>query len=141
MKTIYLLDTNIISEATKPNPSEKIITNLEFHAENFAISSITWFELLNGVELMDEGKKKEKLRLFLNEHVRPSFEIISYDEHCAFINAQITKKFIPMGLPAPILDTQIASIAIANNLILVTKNTKDFQVFSEHCGLMLEEWG
>ena len=38
------------------------------------------------------------------------------------------------------LNTQIASIAIANNLILVTKNTKDFQIFKDKCNLMLEDW-
>ncbi len=40
----------------------------------------------------------------------------------------------------PRLDTQIASIAIANNLILITKNTKDFSLFQDDFGLMVEEW-
>lgn len=140
MKEIYLLDTNIISEVTKPIPSEKVISNLEFYEMSCAISSITWFELLNGVNLLKDSRKKENLHSFLIDYVQPSFKIIPYDEHAAFINASLTQKLVPMGFTTPILDTQIASIALANNLILVTKNTKDFQIFKDKCNLPLEEW-
>ena len=140
MKTIYLLDTNVISEVTKAQPSEALISNLEFHQGTCAISSITWYELLKGVELLPDGKKKDDLRLFLTDYVQPSFEIIPYDQHAASINADITGKLIPLGKPTPILDTQIASVAIANNLILVTHNTKDFEIFEEKCSLMMEDW-
>ena len=140
MKTIYLLDTNIISQVTKPEPKESIITNLDFHNGNCAISSITWYELMNGIELLPESSKKEKLRLFLNDYVQPAFPIIPYDNHAAKINADITSTLLPKGKTIPILDTQIASIAIANNLILVTNNIKDFEIFQKDFGLMLEEW-
>lgn len=140
MKKIYLLDTNIISQVTKPEPNEKLITNLDFHSGTCAISSITWFELLNGVALLPESKKKEKLTTFLYDYVQSSFDIIPYDSHAAFINSEITSQLIPQGKPTPILDTQIASIAIANNLILVTENFKDFEIFTEQFNLMVENW-
>ncbi|MBO4507237.1 MAG: type II toxin-antitoxin system VapC family toxin [Spirochaetaceae bacterium] len=140
MKNIYLLDTNIISQVTKPEPNEKLITNLDFHSGTCAISSITWFELLNGVALLPESKKKEKLTTFLYDYVQSSFDIIPYDSHAAFINSEITSQLIPQGKPTPILDTQIASIAIANNLILVTENFKDFEIFTEQFNLMVENW-
>ena len=141
MKIIYLLDTNIISQVTKPLPAQGVITNLELHAGSCAISSITWFELLNGVGQLPEGAKKEKLRSFIMDSVQSSFPIIPYDEHAAWVNADITEQLIHLGKPTPILDTQIASIAIANNLILVTDNIKDFQIFCEYGKLMLENWG
>lgn len=140
MKTIYLLDTNIISQCTKPEPAEAVLNWLEFHTGTCAISSITWFELLNGVALLPDGHKKDKLISFLHNYVQPSFPIIPYDDHAAKINADITGKLIPLRKPTPILDTQIASIAVANNLILVTDNTKDFEIFAKHCSLSLEKW-
>jgi len=140
LKTIYLLDTNIISQVTKPEPKESIITKLDFYNGSCAISSISWYELINGVELLAESTKKDKLRLFLTDYVQPSFPIISYDEHAAKINADITSSLLPKGKSTPILDTQIAAIAIANNLILVTNNIKDFEIFQKEFGLMLEEW-
>ena len=140
MKTIYLLDTNIISEVTRPEPSEKLISNLELHSGTCAISSISWYELQNGISLLPAGTKKAKLQTFLNDYVQPSFPILPYDIHAATINADITSYLLPQGKTTPILDTQIASIAIANNLILVTHNIKDFKVFQQHFNLMLEDW-
>ena len=61
MKTIYLLDTNIISQVTKPEPKESIITNLDFYNGSCAISSISLYELINGIELLSEGPKKDKM--------------------------------------------------------------------------------
>ena len=140
MKNIYLLDTNIISEVTHPTPDEKLLSNIELHHGTCAISSITWFELLKGVGLLEEGNKKQKLTSFLFDYVQPSFEIIPYDLHAANINARLVTRLIPMGRTTPILDTQIASIAIANNMILVTQNTKDFEVFAKEDCLILESW-
>ena len=140
MKTIYLLDTNIVSHVTKPEPDENLITNLELHSGTCAISSITWYELLNGMELLPEGHKKDKLRIFLNEYVQPSFPIIPYESYAAKINADITSVLIPKGKPAPILDTQIASIAVSNNMNLVTRNTKHFESIQKVSPLMLENW-
>ena len=140
MRNIYLLDKNIISQVTKPEPDERLLNNLEFHTGCCAISSITWFELLNGVARLPEGKKKTKLHSFLHDYVEPSFPIIPYDDHAAAINADITGRLLSKGHPTPILDTQIASIAIANNMILVTDNSKDYEIFAERCSLMMESW-
>ena len=140
MKIIYLLDTNIISQVTKPEPNLTLLSNIELHTGTCAISSITWFELKNGILLLPESDKKNKLESFLYDYVQPAFPIIPYDMNAASINADITSKLLPAGKPTPILDTQIASIAIANNLILVTHNTKDFSIFTEHFNLMIEDW-
>ena len=140
MKNIYLLDTNIVSQVTKPEPNGNLLANLELHTGTCCISSITWYELQNGILLLPQSSKKDKLSSFLNDYVQPSFPIIPYDIHAASINADITSRLLPIGKPTPILDTQIASIAIANNLILVTNNTRDFEVFQQQFSLPLEDW-
>ena len=63
--------------------------------------------------------------------MQDAFPVIPYDIHAASINADITSLLLQLGKPTPILDTQIASIAIANNLILVT--------FAEHFNLHMED--
>ena len=111
-------------------------------ADTFGLSfPITKHSILvkNTSELI-EGRKKDKLRSFLYDYVKPSFPVIPYDENAASINADITSTLIPEGKTPPILDTQIASVAIANNLILVTDNLKDFEVFAQRFGLMMEGW-
>ncbi len=140
MKNIYLLDTNILSQVTRPEPNANLLANLELHTGTCCISSITWYELQNGISLLPQSHKKDKLSSFLNDYVQPSFPVIPYDIHAASINADITSRLLPLGKPTPILDTQIASIAIANNLILVTNNIRDFEIFRELFNLMLEDW-
>ena len=140
MKNIYLLDTNILSQVTRPEPNANLLANLELHTGTCCISSITWYELQNGISLLPQSHKKDKLSSFLNDYVQPSFSVIPYDIHAASINADITSRLLPLGKPTPILDTQIASIAIANNLVLITNNIRDFEIFREQFNLMLEDW-
>lgn len=89
---------------------------------------------------MPETPQKDKLFTFLRDYVQTSFPIISYDIHAASINADISSKLVALGKTAPVLLTQIVSIAIANNLILVTDKKKDFDLFSKNFNLMVEEW-
>ena len=89
---------------------------------------------------MPENQKKDKLFSFINDYVQSSFPVISYDIHAASINADISGKLSSLGKSAPVLLTQIVSIAIANNLILVTDNKTDFDLFIEDFNLNIEEW-
>jgi hypothetical protein len=51
----YLLDTNVVSEPAKPNPSEEILTRLREYGGEVALPSVAWHELIYGAERMDEG--------------------------------------------------------------------------------------
>ena len=137
---LYLLYSNIISEIIKPSPSFNVIKKIAEHSSECAISSITWHEMLFGVERLEEGLRKTELKKFLLEDVKESFEIISYDENTAQINAILRAKLEKSGHPMPFADSQIASIAIANKMTLVTRNTKDFENVKEVCEFNLENW-
>ena len=52
----YLLDTNILSELTKPSPLELLVEWLEEHEGDSALSAITIGELVRGVETLPQGK-------------------------------------------------------------------------------------
>ncbi|MBQ1949816.1 MAG: type II toxin-antitoxin system VapC family toxin [Treponema sp.] len=140
MSQIYLLDTNIISEVTKREPNPNLIANFEFYNGKCAISSITWVELLSGVYNLNDGRKKQDLLSFLYDYVQPCFPVIPYDSHAASVHGDLMTRLKELGKPAPLLDSQIASIAISNNLILVTHNTKDFECFQKVSNLMMEDW-
>lgn len=137
---LYLLDSNIISEIIKPSPSFNVIQKIAEHSSECAISSITWHEMLFGLECLEEGLRKTELKKFLLEDVKESFEIISYDENAAQIHAILRSKLEKSGHPMPFADSQIASVAIANKIILVTRNTKDFEYVKEFCEFKLENW-
>ena len=140
MKKFYLLDTNVISEIRKPSPNQNVVLKFMKNKNFSDISAITWAESLTGLKRMPEGKKKEALSTFYNEIIYEQFEIIPFDQHAATIYSDLYPKLESIGILPPEFDLQIASIAIANNMILVTRNTKDFAQIASVSNLMLENW-
>ena len=63
-----------------------------------------------------------------------------FDLHAASIYSDIKSRLERIGKIPSELDLQIASVAIANNLILVTRNVQDFSDIAENSALMLENW-
>ena len=137
---IYLLDTNIISEPTKVQPSEKVIQKLAENLEYSGISAIVWAETLTGVKQLPDGKRKTGLFNYVVENVQKMYEIIPFDANCASIYSDLAQKLKESGSPAPQFDLLIAATAIANNLILVTRNTQDFEAIAKVSNLMMENW-
>ena len=140
MSKIYLLDTNVISEMTKPVPNEIVISKIMETQKLSSICSITWGEALYGVKRMPEGKRKTLILDFYLNSVQSMYSFISFDEHAATIYSDLKERLEKIGKPAQELDLQIASCAIANNLILVTRNQKDFENIQEVSNLMMENW-
>ena len=137
---IYLLDTNIISEPTKAQASDKVIQKLAENLEYSGISSIVWAETLTGVKQLPDGKRKTGLFDYLVQNVQKMYEIIPFDASCASIYSDLAQKLKESGSPAPQFDLLIAATAIANNLILVTRNTQDFEAIAKVSNLMIENW-
>lgn len=140
LKNIYLLDTNIISEPTKSEPEEKVLTLLDGKGEFSTICSTVWFELLKGIAILPEGRKKTELEHFATDYVQFNFDIFPYDSHCASIQADIYARMLKNGTPVSVFDMQIAATALANNLIVVTRNAKDFEPIQKEFSLMVENW-
>lgn len=140
MNKMYLLDTNIISELTKPNPNKNVVKRI-FETQNIStLCSITWAESLFGLKRLPEGKRKNTLIDFYMNTVQGMYEYLNFDIHAASIYSDIKSRLERDGKMPPELDLQIASIAIANNLVLITRNVQDFIEIAEHSALMIENW-
>lgn len=120
----FLLDTNVISEPPKAHPSAKLLRRLKEHEGHIAICSITWHEIMYGIERLPGGPKKERLRAYF-AIVSASLPILPYDERAAAWHAlqRVRLKRTP-----PFVDGQIAAIAATNDLTLVTADA-DFAPF------------
>ena len=57
----YLLDTNVVSELTKETRAPKVVSWVRENHEDCFLSAVTIGELVKGVELMPEGKKRRRL--------------------------------------------------------------------------------
>lgn len=127
----YLLDTNIISEMNKPMPNANVLAWLNQNPLVF-ISSITKAEILFGLEKLDNGKRKDELTKLINE-VLAVFDnrILPFCEKSANHYGKIIVQRQKQGKPILMADALIASIALANGLTVVTRNTKDFADIDE----------
>ena len=79
MQSIYLLDTNIVSEITKLKPEQKVLNRI-YKARNIScISSVGFDEMLYGVKKLPSCKKKDDLFSFCVDFIQSNFEIVPFD--------------------------------------------------------------
>lgn len=137
MKTVYLLDTNIVSEPIKPAPSPLVLERLRRHDGAMAIASLVWHELLFGVERLPVGVRRKRLWAYLIEVVAPNLPVTPYDDHAAWIHASFRASLETKGAVPSFADGIIAATALANNLILVTRDVAAFKAIPN---LHVENW-
>jgi toxin FitB len=126
---VIILDTNVISELTRPVPDSGVITWLDsLPAEETAITAITAAELRYGVRRMPDGRRKtelsEAVSALINadfrDRVEP-FDVLAADQYADVVTARERA-----GQPISISDAQIAAICRASDATLATRNTSDF---------------
>ena len=132
----YLLDTNIISELIKPEPNSNVLRQFKLLQNELSISSVVWHELRFGWLKMPDSKRKQAIGIFIHDVVS-LLPILPYDSQAARIHAEVRIAAQKNGQSLPFADGQIAAIAMAQGLSLVTRNTKDFKEIS---GLRLVNW-
>jgi tRNA(fMet)-specific endonuclease VapC len=136
MRLKYLLDTNILSEPTRPSPNQIILSKLDIHRPEIAVSSVVIHELLHGCLRLLESKRREFLLRYIHESVL-NLPVLNYDLKAAQWHAKERARLSKIGRSPAFADGQIASIAHCNNLTLVTNNISDFEYFDE---LKIENW-
>lgn len=125
---MILVDTNVWSETTRPAPDPGVVAWLRAHRQEAAISTITIGELLTGLALLPDGRRKD----FLAVHVegllsRARERSYSYDEQAARALPTImaARKRIGRQVSRPV-DAMIAAVAASRGMAVATRNTSDF---------------
>ncbi len=129
--TRYLLDTNIISNLTKPRPSASLIEWMaECADDDLFISAMTIAEIRRGILEKPHGKKRDALEAWFAGHEGPlslfAGRILSFDDKAGLIWARLMAEGKAAGHPRNSLDMIIAAVAGANGCVVVTDNEKDF---------------
>ena len=133
----YLLDTNVLSEPARPRPNAGVQSRLQAHRDEVCTAAPVLHEMHYGLARMPDGKRKQQLRRYVHEVLRPSLEILPYDRKAALRHAEERARLTSQGRKPPFVDGQIAAIAMVNDLILITRNTGDFEDFAD---LRSENW-
>ena len=133
----YLLDTNIISAPLRSEPNVDVIRRLREHEHEIAIPAPVWHELRFGCARLAQSRRREIIERYIEDVVQESFPILEYGWKAADWHARERARLIAVGRTPPFVDGQIAAIAYANGLTLVTSNTRDFRHFE---GLNIQSW-
>ena len=127
-----LLDTNLLSEVTKPAPNARVLEWLDRLDEDRSfISVVSIAEIRRGVALMDEGRKREALADWLARDLPQRFEqrVLPVDEAVALAWGDLMGLAKRRGRGLSSMDGLIAATGISHGLALATRNTKDFDGF------------
>lgn len=126
---MILLDTNVLSELMKPRPDKNVVAWLDKQSEwDVWTSAITVAEIFLGIALLDDGKKKSLLFLLAQQMFDEDFNdrCLPFDDLAATEYALIVSDSAKNGRPISVEDAQIAAISKTADLILATRNVRDF---------------
>jgi len=130
---LYLIDTNVCVmylNGRSPSIRDRI---LSLPPKDIVVSSVVKAELFYGaMRSKNSTRTLQKQQEFLAQ-----YESLPFNDEAAIIFAEIRAQLAAQGTPIGAYDLQIAAIALANNLILVTHNTKEFSRIPQ---LQLEDW-
>ena len=125
---MIVLDTNVVSEAMKPEPDPAVRDWMdEQAAETLYISSVTVAELLFGIGALPDGWRKQKLATTLDGMLL-LFEgrILAFDTDaaCHYADLAVAARSAGKGFPTP--DGYIAAIATAHGFTVATRDASAF---------------
>lgn len=137
---LYLLDTNVVSEPSRPRPDPRVLTWIvETRREDKAVSTITFGEIEQGIALLSPGRRRWELSRWFEEEVPEQFaeHVIPVDVSIAREWGRIAVMARRAGRGISFEDGLLLATATIHNLVLVTRNERDFRWHYVH---VLHPW-
>jgi toxin FitB len=126
---VIVLDTNVVSEPIKPNGHPAVRAWLDQQvAETLYLTTTSLSELLLGVEILPDGRRKAGLAQALDELIQRLFEsrILSFDQEAARAFAPAVARARSAGRAISVADGQIAAVAIQHGFTIATRDVEPF---------------
>lgn len=123
----YLLDTNVLCEATARHPEAKVLEWIESHAHECFLSSVSLGEIWKGLHRLPECKRKRALAHWA-DGLETDFaeQILELDTMTLKSWGKLYAKHESKGFNMDVMDSLIAATALVHQLTVVTRNTADF---------------
>jgi len=126
----FLLDTNVVSEWVKPVPNPRVVRWLnEVDEDQVFLSVASLAEIRRGIELMDPGKRRDRLTDWLTRELPARFErrVLDIDSRVAETWGVVMARGHKAGLNVGSLDAFFAATVEVYRLTLVTRNVQHFE--------------
>jgi predicted nucleic acid-binding protein len=125
---LILVDTNVLSESTKPDPNPKVIAWLQTNRTELWLPSFVISELRYGAEKLPPSRKRQQLEAFAAEVLHQYRDrIVEFDAAAAEAHGELRARLERMGRPVAAPDSYIAAIALSRGAAVATRNTSDFE--------------
>ncbi len=123
----YLLDTNVVCEATAKHPEATVLAWIETHAHECFLSCVSLGEIWKGLHRLPEGTRKRGLVHWADE-LESDFavQILGLDTITLKAWGKLYAKQEAKGFNMDVMDSLIAATALVHQLTVVTRNTADF---------------
>lgn len=137
---MIVLDTNVVSEAIRAQPDPAVASWLASRpSSSLFITTITQAELLYGLRLLPDGKRRRGLTGAVHTILRDEFRgrVLPFDGPAAEAYATVAAGRRALGKPISAFDAQIVAIARSRGADVATRNIEDFDA----CGVdLLDPW-
>jgi len=127
----YLLDNNILSEPTKKQPAASVLNHLDLEGIFACTSATVWNELWYGIHRHPDRKRQQALSDYMQCLLDDGFVVLPFCQQAAEWVAAERVRLEQSGLHPAKYDSEIAAVAVVNQLTLVTRNVQDFSHFAE----------
>jgi predicted nucleic acid-binding protein len=124
--TRYLVDANVLSEATRPRPHPGVVDWLRRHERELAVDPVILGEIRFGILLLPRGKRRTRLERWFAEGVR-LLHCLPWEAATGLRWAELLADLRRRGGAMPVKDSLIAATALAHDLTVVTRNRRDFE--------------
>jgi toxin FitB len=128
----FLVDANVLSEATKPQPAAPVVDWLRHHERQLIVNPIILGELEYGILLLPAGKRRARLQKWFLDGVK-KLRVLDIDVDTAMIWAGLLAELKRKGRAMPLKDSLIAATARQHRLTVATRNVGDYR----HAGIAL----
>ena len=125
----FLVDANVLSEATRPAPDAGVLEWLERNESHLAVNPIVLGELEFGILRLPPGRRRDSLLRWFESGAR-ILPVLELNAESSRIWAGILAELRQNGQSMPVKDSLIAVSAMQHQLTLVTRNVRDFRAVS-----------
>lgn len=122
----FLVDANVLCEATKPVPAPHVLEWLRKHESELVVDPIILGEIRYGIHLLPAGKRRQRLELWFQDGIQ-CIECVPWDSVTGLCWAKLLADLRVHGKSMPVKDSMIAATALVHGLTVATRNTRDFR--------------
>lgn len=122
----FLVDANVLSEPTKPEPAANVIEWLKSNERELAVDPIILGEIRFGIHLLPAGKRRLRLEQWFEKGVS-HIVCLPWDAASGLRWAKLLAELRAKGQAVPIKDSLVAATALVHGLTVVTRNVSDFK--------------